>query len=73
MNKRMLVSKMKLYGDTNETLARVIKISPQRLSAKINRKSGAQFTSNEIEGIAQRYELTEIEICQIFFCSLVSD
>ena len=72
INKRMLVSKMKLHGDTNETLAKVIKISPQRLSAKINRTGGAQFRSDEIEGIAHRYALTEIEVCQIFFASLVS-
>jgi len=72
MNKRMLVSKMKLHGDTNETLARVINISPQCLSAKINRKNGAQFKSDEIEEIARRYALTEIEVCQIFFCRIVS-
>jgi len=64
---------MKLHGDTNEALARAIKISPQRLTAKINRKNGAQFTSDEIEEIARRYALTEIEICRIFFCRLVSD
>jgi hypothetical protein len=59
--------KMKLYGDTNETLAKAIKISPQRLCAKINRTGGEQFRSDEIEKIARRYALTDIEVCRIFF------
>ena len=69
MDKRMLVWKMKLHGDTNETLAKAIKISPRRLDAKINRTGGSQFRSNEIEKIALRYALTDIEVCRIFFAA----
>lgn len=67
MNINLFKSKMKLYGDTNSTLAKAIGISQQRLSAKINETSGAEFTQSEIEKIKIRYELTPEEIDNIFF------
>jgi len=67
MNKNMFKSKMKLFGDTNATLAKAINISPQRLSAKINETGGAEFVQGEIEKIKDRYNLTPDEVNDIFF------
>lgn len=68
MNKNKLVSKMKLYGDTQESLAEAIGISVQRLNAKINQTGGAEFTMSEIRAIKIRYNLTSEEVDEIFFC-----
>lgn len=67
MNKNLLRSKMVLFGDTNETLAAALGISPQRLSAKINTKDGAEFTQGEINVIKNLYRLTLQELNDIFF------
>ena len=67
MNKNLLRSKMVLFGDTNETLATALGISPQRLSAKINAKDGAEFTQGEINVIKKLYRLTLQELNDIFF------
>lgn len=67
MNKNLLVSKMKLHGDTNADLATAIGISPQRFSAKLNEYQGAEFNQGEILKIRERYTLTDEEVVQIFF------
>lgn len=67
MNKNLLRSKMVLFGDTNETLAAALGISPQRLSAKINSTGGAEFTQGEINTIMRRYNLPFQELVNIFF------
>ena len=66
MNIRLLESKMKLYGDTNVTLAKYLKRTPQSLSAK-KRGKGGDFTRKEIDMIKERYSLTAEEIDAIFF------
>ena len=58
---------MVLFGDTNETLAAALGISPQRLSAKINAKDGAEFVQREIKVMRNRYQLTDEETGLIFF------
>lgn len=67
MNKNLLRSKMVLFGDTNETLATALGITPQRLSAKINTTGGAEFVQREIKVIRDRYHLTDEETALIFF------
>lgn len=67
MNERLLRSKMVLHGDTNNTLAEALGITPQRLSAKINETNGAEFTQREIKIIIVRYSLTDSEVISIFF------
>ncbi len=67
MNKNMLVSKMKLFGDTNADLAKYIGISPQRFSAKLNETGGAEFTQGEILKVKEKYNLTSEEVNEIFF------
>lgn len=69
LNKNMFISKMKLYGDTQQILADYIGISIQRLNAKIN---GAEFSQSEIEKIIIRYHLTGEEVIAIFFANVVS-
>lgn len=68
MNKNKFVSVMKLFGDTQETLADAIGISVQRLNAKINSTGGAEFTMGEIRAIKIRYHLISEQIDEIFFC-----
>lgn len=70
MNKAMLESKMKLFGDTGGSLADYLGISRSTLSAKINAK--AEFTQKEISLIKTRYNLTADEVDGIFFTSEVS-
>lgn len=72
MYKNKLESKMRLYGDTQETLAKALGISIQRLNAKINCCKGADFRQREIKAIKERYNLTSQEIDEIFFNLKVS-
>lgn len=71
MNSNKLRSKMALYGDTGGTLAKILGISQQRFSAKINDKD-AEFTQGEIQAIKDRYKLTPQEVDNIFFDNKVS-
>ena len=70
MNKALLESKMKLYGDTGGSLADYLGISRSTLSAKINEK--AEFTQKEMMSIKKRYELTADDVDGIFFTTKVS-
>ena len=72
MNKKLLRSKMALYGDTGNELAEALEITPQTLSGKINEKNGASFTKPEMEKIKKRYLLSDEEFLQIFFADVVS-
>lgn len=67
MNKALLESKMKLFGDRQEDLAEAIGISLARFNAKLNETNGAQFTQDEIKKIKARYHLTGEEVDAIFF------
>lgn len=72
VQKNLLVSKMKMYGDTQTTLASAIGCSLSRLNAKINGTDGADFTKKEMEIIRIRYHLTDQEFLDIFFAENVS-
>lgn len=67
MNKKLLESKMKLFGDSNVTLAKYLGIVPQTLSSKKTGKS--DFKKSELEKIKERYNLTNEELEAIFFAS----
>lgn len=71
MNKNMLMSVLKKYGETQKELASVLGLSLSRTNAKIN-ENGAQFTQTEIMMIKERYNLTAQEIDSIFFNRKVS-
>lgn len=68
MNKNRLVSVMKLHGDTQENLAKELKLSLSRINAKINSTNGAEFTMGEMQKIRALYQLTADEVMEIFFC-----
>lgn len=72
MNKKKLRSEMVLYGDTYETLSKVLGIATQTLGNKINGYNGSQFTQHEIVLIRDRYNLTDNEVVGIFFDTDVS-
>ena len=72
MQKDELISVMKKHGDRQEDLAKYIGISPQRFSAKINEKDGAEFTQGEIQKIKRKYNLTADQVDIIFFNDDVS-
>lgn len=67
MNKNMLLSKMKLFGDIQQDLADALDLSLASTNAKINGTNGAEFTMGEIKTIKIRYRLTAEEVDQIFF------
>lgn len=72
MNKRLLESAMKAYGDTGATLSKFLGIARSTFSAKINETNGAEFTQGEISKIKGRYSLDATEIDKIFFDIKVS-
>jgi DNA-binding XRE family transcriptional regulator len=63
---------MKLFGDTQKSLADALGISLTSLNAKINETDGAEFRQHEITAIKIRYNLTAEEVDQIFFTQKVS-
>ena len=63
---------MKKHGDRQSDLAKYIDISPQRFSAKINEKDGAEFTKGEIGRIKKKYNLSAKRVDEIFFADYVS-
>jgi len=65
VNKKLLESKMKLFGDSNVTLAKFLGITPQSLSSKKNESS--EFRQSEIVKIKERYKLSTEEVNNIFF------
>lgn len=66
MNAPLLRSFMVLDGDTNQTLAAYLGITPQSLSDKINER-GTEFKQSEIAKIKDRYNLTAEQVEAIFF------
>lgn len=58
---------MKLFGDTNQSLALYLGISAGCFSAKMNQYKNAEFTQGEIDKIFNKYGLTETELVSIFF------
>ena len=67
MNKNMLISKMKLFGDTQKDLADALGLSLASTNAKINGTNGAEFVMGEMQTIKDRYHLTAEEVDHIFF------
>lgn len=65
INERLFKSKMKLYGDTQESLAEHLGIAFTTLNRKI--RGGGDFVQSEIKCIALKYELTPEELKEIFF------
>jgi len=72
VNKKLLISKMKFYGDIYNDLAQYLGISLSRVTAKINETSGAEFNQGEIRKIRNRYKLSDEEVISIFFTEDVS-
>ena len=72
MNKNLLESKMKLFGDTGGSLAEALGISRSTFSTKLNESNGAECTQGEIGVIKRRYGLSAKEIDLIFFTEKVS-
>ena len=68
----MFVSKMKLFGDTQQILADAMGISLTRLNEKINEVNGAEFWQHEIAFFRNRWHLTPEEVDLIFFTQKVS-
>lgn len=72
MNSNKLRSAMALHGDTGGDLAKVLGISQQSFSYKLNAKNGGEFTQGEIQIIKERYSLTAFDVDSIFFDKNVS-
>lgn len=72
MNRNMLISIMKLHGDTQADLADYLGISLQRCNAKINQTGGARFDMIEIGKIKRKYNMTAEQVDMTFFAVDVS-
>ena len=72
MNKLKLESIMRLHGDTGTTLSKYLGMARSTFSAKINETNGAEFSQNEIAKMKKKYNLSAIEIEEIFFNQTVS-
>jgi predicted transcriptional regulator len=66
MNSKLLKSFMALHGDSNRDLAKLLHITEQSVSAKINEK-GTEFRQGEIALIRDRYNLNAEQVEAIFF------
>lgn len=66
MNGKLLRSLMVLHGDTNASLAEFLGITERSFSGKIN-ENGTEFKQNEIALIRKRYNLSDEQVCDIFF------
>lgn len=67
MNKPLLESFMKKFGDTGVTLSEYLGISRSTFSSKLNGYRGYDFTQEEISLIKDKYNLTPRELDAIFF------
>ncbi len=67
MNSNKLKGLIVSAGETQAQLAEAMGISLSRLNAKIN-ETDAEFTQREIAFIRDRYNLTDNQIADIFFC-----
>lgn len=65
MDSNLLKGKIAEHGDTQNTLAIAIGVSPSNLNDKINGKSS--FRQDEIYAIKERYKLSAADIDIIFF------
>ncbi len=72
MNKTKLLSIIILNKDTCESLARDMRITPQTFSNKLNEKGKRGFTQPEIMFIKKRYNLSAMQVDEIFFDNEVS-
>lgn len=72
MNSKLLKSYIVRFDGTQEKLADAMDISLSRLNAKINGKNGADFSQNEIAFLKDRYNLSNKDVCDIFFAKTVS-
>ena len=66
MNKKLLRSIMTLHGEGNRDLAKLLNITEQSVSAKIN-ENGSEFKQGEITKIREHYGLNAEEVEAIFF------
>lgn len=72
MKSNELRSVMAKIGDSQRSLAKVIGITEQAFSNKINERNGAEFTQTEIAKIKERYSLNADQVDDIFFSTKVS-
>lgn len=72
MDKNRLRSLMQLNGDSQRELAKLLGLTEQTVSAKVNEKNGSEFTQGEIGLIKDKYKLSADEVDLIFFNIKVS-
>lgn len=72
MNSKELKVEMMRHNETGENLAKIIGISRQTLSNKMNETNDAVFTQKEIAIIISHYSLTNDRAIEIFFADKMS-
>lgn len=71
INKNKLCACMKLYGDTVQSLADALGIAISTMSCKINGK--VKFSLEDVCTIALRYDLSPVEVAEIFLTRYVTN
>ncbi len=66
MNSQLLKGIIKIHDGSQSVLANAMGLSLSRLNAKIN-ETGAEFSQSEIAFIRDRYNLSKLEVTDIFF------
>lgn len=70
VNKQLLKAAIMAHDGNQESLASAMSISLSQLSLRIN--GHRDFRASEIAFIRDRYNLTDADVCQIFFAEKVS-
>lgn len=65
MDKNALKAVIVAHGDTQKDLADFLGISLNTLNNKINGKT--EFKYSEMQGVIHKYDLTPLEMAEIFF------
>lgn len=67
MNKKKLKIIYIAHDDTAKTLAEYLNMTESTFSQKINERNGCGFTQPEIAAIKSRYNLSAVQVDEIFF------
>ena len=65
LNKNLLISIMKLHGDTQEALANYLDMSLPSVNQRI--AGNVEFKASEIAKVKEKYNLTDEQVTAIFF------
>ena len=72
LNKKLFLFVMREYGDTRESLAKALRITPFSLGEKIDQRNEASLSASQRRRIKARYQLSDLEALALFFGADIS-